>query len=236
MRYYSGASRFELCLITQRDNTSDGPKGRSAEYLKNAALPNIHLQWQLKKDQLVLGLGYDYKRLMPQIATPALYRQRETVEGHSLMAFAKTGTNEWNWRIKAIYGQNLTEHLLLGGYAVRSVEYGTNIQSYTPTNHLFLWSELCLEKGPLHYGIFAGYARNLGTLHENTGKYYAKGHDIAQLMRFSPILSYTSGPLKLAGEMEYTRAYYGTPDNKGIVKNTRAIGNVRLTAAAIYSF
>lgn len=235
-RYYRGKNRLEATLLTQRDNTSDGPLGRSPVYLKNAALPNIHLQWQFKKEALVLGAAYDYKRIVPLLYTNKGYPTHETVEGHSFMAFARTGTKDWNWRIKAIYGQNLTEHLLLGGYAVRDVEQQTGKISFTPTNHLFLWSEVCFERGPFHYGIFGGYAKNFGTSHPNKGQYYAKGHDIDQLMRVSPIFSYSSGPLKLAGELEYTRAYYGTPDMEGKVKQTRAIGNVRLTAAAIYIF
>lgn len=235
-RYYSGKNRLELSLLSQRDNASDGPIGRSPVYLKNAVLPNIHLQWQHKNNQLVLGAAYDYKRILPQLVYANIYQQRETVEGHSFMAFLKTGTDNWNWRIKAIYGQNLTEHLLLGGYAVRIKQFDTNNIAYTPTNHLFLWSELCFETGQFHYGLFVGYARNFGTSHENNGKYYAKGSDIAQLMRMSPIFSYRSGPVKLAGELEYTRAYYGTPNNHGIIKQTNAIGNVRLTAAAIYTF
>ena len=235
-RYYAGKQRFEASLLTQRDNTSDGPLGRSPVYLKNAALPNIHLQWQFKEDALVIGAAYDYKRIMPIISTGMLVSTRETVEGHSFMAFAKTGTKDWNWRFKAIYGQNLTEHLLLGGYAERAIQPATGIKTYTPTNHLFLWSELCFEYQQFHYGLFAGYAKNYGTSHPNRGIYFAKGHNIDQLMRFSPIISYQSGPVKLAGELEYTRAYYGTPDEQGKVKQTRAIGNVRLTAAAIYIF
>ncbi len=235
-RYYRGNHRLEAAMITQRDNTSDGPLGRSYVYLKNAALPNIHFQWQLKKDALVLGAAYDYKRIVPYTYTSKGYPTHETVEGHSFMAFAKAATKDWNWRLKAIYGQNLTEHLLLGGYAVRNVEEQTEKNSFTPTNHLFLWTEVCYEQGPTQYGIFGGYAKNFGTSHLNIGKYYAKGHDIDQLLRLTPIVSYRSGPLKLAGELEYTLAYFGTPDKDGKVIKTHTVGNIRLTAAALYIF
>ncbi len=150
------------------------------------------------------------------------------------MAFAKTGADDWNLRVKVILGQNLTEHLLLGGYAERSLIPASGYTTYTPTNHLFLWSEVCIKDRQFNYGFFAGYAKNLGTSHENRRKYYGRGHNIGHLMRVSPIISYQSGPVKLAGEIEYTRAYYGVPDKFGKVQNTRAVRNVRLTAAAIY--
>lgn len=182
----------------------------------------------------MLGAAYDFRRVMPLIHTANSHRQRETVVGHSFMAFAKTGADDWNLRVKVILGQNLTEHLLLGGYAERSLIPASGYTTYTPTNHLFLWSEVCIKDRQFNYGFFAGYAKNLGTSHENRRKYYGRGHNIGHLMRVSPIISYQSGPVKLAGEIEYTRAYYGVPDKFGKVQNTRAVRNVRLTAAAIY--
>lgn len=235
-RQQFGHNRLEICLLTQRDNASDGPSGRSPVYLKNAVLPNIHLQWQYKKAPLVIGAAYDFKRIIPLLYSHLNYPTREAVDGHSVMAFAKTDFNHWNWRFKAIYGQNLTEHLLLGGYAVRAIIPTTGIMSFTPSNHLFLWSELCVEYAPFHYGLFAGFAKNYGTSQPNTGQYFAKGHDIERLFRLSPIFSYHSGPIKLAGELEYTEAHYGTPDNQGRVKHSYAVGNLRLTATAFYLF
>ena len=86
------------------------------------------------------------------------------------------------------------------------------------------------------FGLFAGYASNLGYDGPATGKYYGLGQDIAYLYRISPRVEWYSGRFMLGLETEYTVAAYGRPDTNGIVSNTKEFGNLRYLLAAFYFF
>ena len=89
---------------------------------------------------------------------------------------------------------------------------------------------------PWQTGLFAGYAKNLGSPHEITGANYARGFNVDELYRLSPRLVYNVGKMRFAGEAELTAASYGTPDPFGKVREARFVRNLRLLLAAYYFF
>ncbi|MDP2423344.1 MAG: hypothetical protein U1C46_05140 [Bacteroidales bacterium] len=230
-------NRFNLnfTLLSQRDNANDGPLGASSIYIRNTLIPNAHLQLQYKHDKYIWGIAADYKVLKPRLATANNYKTNETISTYAFMGYFKYTNRDFLWSCKTIYGQNLTEHLLLGGYAVRSVDLLTKYETYTPTNHLFFWNFIGYGK-TLKVCLYTGFAKNLGTTHNNTGTYYSRGKDIDYAYRIAPSLSWVSGKVQVSSELEYTAAAYGTPDNKGNVKNADEFGNLRLLLTFFYFF
>jgi len=232
---YLGRHSLQLTLLSQRDNASDGPEGPKPDYLRNSLLPNAHLQWQLKAGPFTFGAAADFKKLKPKLLTDSLFITKETFNSWAFMGYAKYVNHILALRFKTIYGQNLTEHLMLGGYAVRNIDPAKGFQSYTPTNHLFVWGNITYGTR-VQPGLFVGYAKNFGTTHQNAGVYYARGHNIAYLYRIAPSLSFISNKVQISTEFEYTSAAFGQPDSNGIVQNPTEKANLRALLTFFYFF
>lgn len=226
-----------IAALSQLDYMNDGPEGPSPKYLRQSGLPNFHFQMQYQQGMLTMGSAADWKRLRPKVTTDSLVYTEATVDGWSYMLYFKVLKEPWQFKAKAIYGQNLTEHLLLGGYAEKSYDATTGTATYTPTQHMFFWANLIYQASPaLDLGIFAGYATNMGTLHNNTGRYFARGSDIEYAYRIAPMMVFKSGKVHLMTEIEYTVAAYGQPAADGRVLNSRETANLRTQITAFHFF
>ncbi len=238
-----GGIRLAVTALAQRDFVSNGPEGASSVYLRNAALPELNLKLQLaskndsRKIETVAGIGADVMRIAPRIVTALGYATDEALTGVAAMAFFKQKWPKWTWKAEAVWGQNLHHLTMLGGYAVRDVVDATRQDwVYTPIATLSLWTELMTNGAGWQTGFFAGYSKNLGSLHGITGANYARGFNIDELYRLSPRLVYNVGKMRFAGEVELTAASYGSPDPFGKVRAARFVRNLRLLLAAYYFF
>lgn len=248
LTYDHGHSRWLFSAIAQRDNASDGPGGPSPAYIRNATLPNVHLQWYRTMDGFTAGLAADYKVIRPRMQliihdAADIYYTSATLGTYAFMAYGRYRHEKLDIRAKAIYGQNLSEHLMMGGYAesfsVKNREY-----KYTPLNHLSAWANLLFGEN-IMAGLFVGYGKNLGASSfliadgedvTTPVAYYGRGHDIAYLYRISPSVTFNSGRVALCTELEYTAAAFGTPDLNGKVQDHSETGNWRLLFTALYFF
>lgn len=235
LSFFSGKSIFKIAAVAQRDNMSDGPKSTSSTYLRNSMVPNFHAQYQLKSGKNLLGMGADYKILRPMISTVKSYQTYERIGSYAFMGFWKYENPKFFALIKAIYGQNLTEHLMTGGYAVATRDSFNFLQTYTPTNHLFLTGNIVFGKN-LQFGLFGGYIKNFGTSEENIGEYFGRGNDIDHLYRITAFSSIKANAFKASLEFEYTSAAYGKPDKHGIVQNWTEVANLRSSLILMYLF
>jgi hypothetical protein len=224
-----------ISAISQRDNSNDGPESYSNNYIRNSLVPNGHLQLQYKGEKNIFGIAGDYKVLQPRIVTDSNYVTNEKVSSYAFMAYWKYTKSKFIWRCKAIYGQNLTEHLMMGGYAIKTYDSATATATYTPTNHLFVMGNV-FYGNKIQIGLFGGYIYNFGTTDSNTGKYYARGSDIAYMYRIAPSISFKSGSTQFSAEFEYTVAAFGKPDKYGLVQNPKEVGNMRILLTAYYFF
>ncbi len=238
--HHYGQSSWLVSMIGQRDNASDGPRGASPDYLRNTTIPNFHIQWSRDHQHLTTGLAADYKVIRPRMETEGkpdndvgLYTA-EHVATYAFMAYGGLSQGNLTLNAKAIYGQNLSEHLMLGGYAEAIVD-DEGFVSYTPLNHLSSWFNV-VYGDRLRTGFFLGYARNLGASDDVEGRYYGRGSDIAYLYRIAPSIRFASGSVEFCTELEYTAAAYGEPDQNGRVKNYHEVANTRLLFTAFYYF
>jgi hypothetical protein len=231
-----GTLKVIAAAMSQRDFASTGPSGTSSSYLRNSAIPNMHLQLQMKSDALVFGFGGDWKTLAPRLQSAAGYKSEETVSGFSVLGFAKLSLPSLTWKVEATLGQNLTDHLMLGGYAVESVASNTGIETYMPTDVLSVWTDVSSGK-KVAFGCFAGYSKNMGASNDIMGSLWGRGTNIDVIYRVSPRIMWTSGKTRFATELEYTAASFGALEAKGTVADAdEFVGNLRLLVAAYYFF
>lgn len=64
---------------------------------------------------------------------------------------------------EGVYGQNLTDLLMLGGYAVSAVDTSTGYEQYTTLNTFSIWTDISYGK-EIQPGLFAGYTKILALM------------------------------------------------------------------------
>lgn len=250
-------------VCTQRDFTS--PLGSAP--LRNAALPELQgqLQYESKSQNghlLLAGAGGGYKIIRPLLSDTVgtrRYLKDETLGGFSSTAFFKYQTPSFTYKLQGVYGQNLFDLLLMGGYAISEVIDETKEKvKYTPINTFSAWTELIQNVGKFQLALWAGYTENLGS-DDKIIKYSnaIDGRDatlrgttadnssaIKGVIRVSPRAVLVLGKLSLALEVEYTSAAYALKDingkllrdDYGKITATENISNIRTLFACILKF
>ena len=236
---------LSFTAASQLDFASYGPHGVNSSYLRNSVVPILNFSIKYVNPAMILGISTTYMTLTPRLFSsdnysadvPQKYSTNNSISGISAMAFAKFMVNEFTAKFEGVYGSNVSDLLMLGGYAVKSINAATGAEEYTNTNTFSVWGDLSYGK-VLELGIFAGYTKNLGTEANNVGTYYSRGSNIEDVFRVSPRIKYKMGNVKFGAEVEYTSAAYGTPNNnnKGIVENSTSVANLRLLFAAYLFF
>lgn len=229
--------KFEVVAVAygQRDYMSPGPIGGSVSYLRDALVPNLHLKFQYKGKPFFAGAGIDYKQLRPRLETDSLLKAHELVRSFSFHLFVKYTNGPFQIKTQTILGQNLSDHLMTGGYAVEKADSSDN-RTYINLNNLSLWADLTYDLRNVRFGLFGGYVKNLGTARDATGPFYGRGAGIDYFYRVAPRLDVNLLPLQFTFEAEYTVAAYGVSDKRFNVSQTDEISNIRLQAAVIYMF
>jgi hypothetical protein len=205
--------------------------------MRNSVVPNLHAQVQYSNSGNMLGFGFDFKTLTPRLVTTRNVATDATISSTALLGYAKITLDPVTVKAEATYGKNLSDLIMLGGYAIQSADSVTGIESYSALRNLSFWGEILAGK-EVEFALFAGYSKNLGASDNLVGVYYGRGTDIANLLRISPRVVWNTGKLRFSTEFEYTAAKYGTPNslNKGKVGNTTTLANTRVLLAAYCFF
>ena len=244
IRYMRKLGDFEMTLTaaSQRDFTSTGPGGASSVYLRNALLPMLNFNLKAKTKNWLVGAGVDYKTLLPRLSTTGSndksYKSEEKISSLTMMGFAKMTAGNLTVKAEGIYGQNLTDLLMLGGYAVKSTDAATGIEQYTNLNTVAGWGEVVMKApdSPMTFALFGGYTKTLGADDPITGAIHARGSNIDAVLRAAPRVEYQQGKVRFAAEAEYTSAGYGVTLKDGSVANAKSVSNLRLLLAAYLFF
>ena len=242
-----------VAAASQRDFSSNGPDGASPKYLSNAVLPdlNIHLQYSVlfnETNEFFVGAGAEYKQLVPRLFSQGDKNLRdgvdsiyvasdEKISSYALTFYSKLRLKTITIKAYAIFGGNLFDQVMLGGYAVSSLNVSNQMSyEYSPVKNMSLWAEL-LTNGKIQAGLFAGYSRNLGTENDNTGVYYSRGSNINYVYRLAPRMVINIEKLRISTELEYTAAQYGKANLNGLVEsNLNLVSNLRLLTAFYFFF
>jgi hypothetical protein len=223
-----------------------GASAGAQTFINDAVLPNLHAQLQYKTPALVAGFALDYKSIRPALkvvsapgATTYLATS-ENMNSTSLEAYAKITTKDVILKGEYVSGQNLYDHLMMGGY----LAYGTvpNI-SYKPIQVNAMWFELIGTGKKVIPGLFIGYTNNNGSTETAAAvASYARGiaanaASLDHIFRVAPRMEFVSGKFKFSTEIEVTSAGYGTASSTGKVATVSTdVTNTRLLFVTTYSF
>jgi hypothetical protein len=230
----TGPIKWVAVAYAQRDYASNGPNGVSNEYLRNGLIPDLSLQAHYAHRNIFAGIGASYKQLHFRSFTLDNKLLSDNISSLSALAFIKFESKKWDIRLQTIWGENLYDHLMLGGVAVSEVDSINAKILYTNLSAASAWGTVYYKFEKLKIGVFGGYISTLGSTNEITGPVYARGFDMKYVYRISPQWSYKIKNLIIANEWEYTVAAYGNPDSYGKVKDAYTIGNLRFTLSLIY--
>jgi len=244
-----------LTAFSQRDFTSIGPNGSSSIYLRNSVIPelNAKIEYNEKKSDynLLCGLAGGYQALTPRVINNhGLDVSNEKVTGFEGSGYFKIKMSPIEFKLQGFYGQNATDLMQIGGYAVKytnNINQITNDQlDYTPLNVFSAWSEI-ISTFPTNYGkfefaVFGGYTKNLGSndeiMQDSSSRYiiYGRNPNIDYIYRISPRIAFDEGKTRFTFETEYTTASYGTNNSKGEAEHSSNVSNLRLLLSAFLFF
>lgn len=196
----AGAFRVIGAASMQRDGFED-IAGRQTQ--QQAVLPGGHLHVERAGEKLFAGVG-SYLRTI----RPVLHGDRFLSGGVS--AYMRYTAPGWVVRAQGLYGSNMTDHLMIGGYVEAPTERGLEYRGLQTAS---AWLNVATAGRPLTLGVFAGYTTNLGLADEVAGlngdlRFVDRGSNIDYVWRVSPQVAYQSGPVRLALEVEATTARY----------------------------
>jgi len=227
-----------LTAASQRDFSSTGPSGGSSSYLRNAIIPNLNFKIDYSSKNLFIGGNVNYLTLKPYLSVTnsgKTYKSDATISSVSLMAYAKVTSGNFGWKVEGVLGQNNYDLIMLGGYAVKSVD-SKGLPEFTNINVTSIWTEFYYGKA-LQYGVFFGYTKNNGGQENVSGSVFGRGTNIDNVFRVSPRVKYKIGKTMFACEFEYTSAAYGKTDATTLkISDTKNISNMRILLASYYFF
>jgi len=224
----TAAAIYQLVYLTQ------GAAGKSEEYQKNTALPELFLGADYRSDAFLFGAGAEMLTIRPRTT----YGLNERLTSFSYQLHAKYTYDLLQIACKTILAENQTHNTMLGGFGVTSTDNSTYKQEYTPFRHSTSWLNIVLGK-KYQGSLFAGYTKNLGTSEslESKQKIYGMGLDIDRLLTLNLCGSYNLPHWKAGIEYTYSTAWYGTLSlDNGRVTDTHAANNHRLEAIFMYYF
>jgi hypothetical protein len=235
--------RVIVTALSQIDFKSNGPDGPSTKYIRNSAIPSMNLNLEYSKKntekgkEFLVGIAGNFKRLIPTLQTAKGYKTSDGINAVSGMAYLKLGFSKVAVKLAGLYGQSMYDYTMIGGYAVKDYTDTTyGYAEYSNINTLSTWAEVMTTGKKMQGGLFLGYSKNLGSADPVIGPYYARGSNIGYLYRISPRFIYNINKLRIAPEIEYTVAGYGTTQSDGTVKDINTVGNFRFLIGVYYFF
>jgi hypothetical protein len=229
-------------VISQSDYVSSGPDGKSSKYLRNSNIPNLHLQLQYKPGNFLFGIAADYKSIQPRLSTESLitddltYVTDEKVNSYAFMGYFKYQKSKFVVKAKAIYGQNLSDCVMPGGYGVSVLDSLTGFEKYTPYNHFYTWANV-VYGDKTKIGLFGGFTKNLGAVDPIVGDTYGLALNTDYFYRITPTVSHKIKNFMLALELEYSVAAYGDlADKYGKFINSHEVSNTRVLFSVFHFF
>lgn len=241
-RYTDRNLQLTGALLWQSQYLSQGPAGKSKEYIKNSCIPEVYIGADYKSEGLLAGAGIELLSLKPRTQATGenghTYKVNERITTLSYEAHVKYTNKDWFLGAKTVLGSNLTQASGLGGFGIKSTDKRTGEQKYTPIRVSSTWINAVYGQ-KWKPGIFVGYAKNLGTSDELEvgSKLYGTGTDLDQLVTAGAELTYNVSNWKFGLEYTLSTAWYGSiKHTSGKVIDTHAVCNNRIVAVAMFQF
>jgi len=246
--YKTNGFSILAAALGQRDYSSVGPLGAGSQYLRNSAIPDMHMQLHFGTSNesglnILAGAGAAYKTIVPRLSSSPVdgvtYTVDEKVGGFTAMAFTKLTTEPITAKLQVRYGENISDLLGISGFAATELSnITTGERSYTPLKSMTFWGEIQTNGNP-QVGIFGGLTSNNGTKESilSGSPVYGRGTTIRRLYRIAPRIMYNARKVCIAMEVEYTNADYGSNYNEFYIPaETVSAGNLRILTSVYYHF
>ena len=214
IRYRYTEKNFQLtgAAIWQSQYLSQGPAGKSQEYIKKSCIPEIYIGADYKNGGLLAGVGIEMLSLKPRTEATGENNKKfqvdERITTLSYEAHVKYTNKDWFVGAKSVLGSNLTQASGLGGFGVKSVNERTGEQKYTPIRFSSSWLNVVYGQ-KWKPGVFTAGAE----------------------------LTYNVPHWKFGLEYTLSSAWYGSLNtSSGKIKDTHAVCNNRIVAVAMFMF
>ena len=240
-RYTNRSFQFTGAAVWQSQYLSQGPVGKSQEYIKKGCIPEVYIGANYKGGGWLAGAGIEMLSLKPRTEATGengkSYKVNERITTLSYEAHVKYTNTKWFIGAKSVLGSNLTQASGLGGFGIKSVDERTGKQKYTPIRFSSSWLNVVYGQ-KWKPGIFVGYAKNLGTNDALVSeKLYGTGTNLDQLMTAGAELTYNVPHWKFGLEYTLSSAWYGSlKQSNGKITDTHAVCNNRIVAVAMFMF
>jgi hypothetical protein len=254
------AALYEMQYASQGPNTTLSPTGTNPIYMKNALAPDLFVGLENKTSHWTSGAGIDFKTLKPEATNTT------TISSLSAVAYTQYVNKKLQLKAKAIYGENLSDQLMIGGYGVS--KYGTGVDStkalgYTNYRNGSAWIN-AVYGTKLQVGLLLGVSQNLGSsddlaINSKTKKFGNYGYGfydnsdlnanlkkgdagfldqqiLDRLYRIAPQVSYNLPNMKFGLEYDFMSASYGKLQQNGTAINNYTVNNHRILASVMYIF
>lgn len=232
----SGAVTLIGALSQQVDAFAEQGEGGAKQH-QRAGIPAATALAEITGASVTVGVGAHIKQIVPLLTGDRIK------SGHG-QVYAVLTQPTFTVRAKAMYGENLADFVMPGGYFVGpGPEDGT--LSYLPTRLISGWVD-AETLGAISVGIFAGYFEQLGTRDTFRGDPRFAHNDrvraanIADQWRIAPRAKLRSGPVQLGFEAEITSALYASSLDEDLrpdpTDDDERVGNLRLNIALVYFF
>ena len=250
----TAAAVYEMQYASQGPLTAT-TTGASNVFMKNAIAPDLFVGLENKTTHWTTGVGADFKTLKPDATNST------TISSLSAAAYAQYVNNKFLVKAKAVYGENLSDQLMLGGYGVS--KYGTGVDStkvlsYTNYKNGSGWID-AVYGTKFQVGLLVGFSQNLGTpkdlaINRKTQKFTSYGYGfydnsdlnpsiksfnqqvLDRLYRIAPQVSYNLSNMKFGLEYDFSSASYGLLKANGTATDSYSVNNHRVLASVMYIF
>lgn len=215
-----------------------GKDGPSIQYQKDAIIPNVSVGAEYRREHFLGGIVGDYKAILPERyifdSDSVKHLNNNLLHSFSGAAYLAYQKGLFKTTAKAVYGQNLSDHSIIGGFAI-----GPN-HEYVAYNSFS--SFMTLSYGKLHLlDFFVGYSENLGASKSIDNSYHFYGFGvidqnvIGNMYRTSLMYTYNPKDWRIGLEVEYNNVGWGNIQ-QGKVDNITRTDVVRLNAVMMYLF
>lgn len=239
---FGNKSYFLIAALSEMDFKSNGPEGPNVKYIQQASIPEFSGQLKYNfTNNFAMGFTAGYKFLKPMIVNSKGAKTDEVLSSYQMNAWMTLQSKKIVWNLHSIYGQNMYNFVMLGGYGVKNVKSNGDYE-YTNIKTSSIWSDIYTKTGKVRYGFFAGYTKNLGAdenLATNDKGFvglYSRGSNIDYVYQFGPRIQLHYGKFMIGTQMLYTSAAYGKTQINGKVSNSKEVGSSRFMIHLKYSF
>lgn len=202
-----------LSFLMHGYHSSAGPSDQQ----RNSGLPDSQIQLRFNPGNFLFGVTAGYKFLSPRDVTATGINTNKTVGSYNLQGFTKITTNPITLKAQAIYGENLSNFIMIGGYGAKGTDdenspFDWNSDyDYANSNTISLWADLQTNATPWQIGLFVGYTENLGSSDPFLtipGSSLFRFADLHTVFRVSPRVIYAVKNLSFGFEYSFYNAVY----------------------------